>query len=173
MLAPVMRELGAYRNAPVVWSRTRFSSSPRRSSRPNVLLIDLPINTRPLSLKFGNKSSEWFDNQQLDVATCVPEEGTGAYETLFTYGSTPKKQAKIPREYFKMPAEERDARTWEARNAVGDRLGHPRTSLPARRSDPVRRLPWRLVQALKRSGLAQRSGQQYVPTKKRARTRPN
>ena len=85
-------------------------------------LIDLPVNPRPLSLKFGHKSSEWFDNQQLDVATCVPEEGTGAYETLFTYGSTPKKQEKIPREYFKMPAEERDARTWEARNAIGDRL---------------------------------------------------
>src|SRR5215204_3695280 len=85
-------------------------------------LIDLPINTQPLSLKFGDKTSEWFDNQQLGVATCVPEEGTGAYETLFTYGSTPKKQAKIPREYFKMPAEERDARTWEARNLVGDKL---------------------------------------------------
>jgi quinolinate synthase len=85
-------------------------------------LIDLPRNPQPLSLKFGDKRSEWFDNQQLGVATCVPEEGTGAYETLFTYGSTPKKQAKIPREYFKMPAEERDARTWEARNQVGDKL---------------------------------------------------
>jgi quinolinate synthase len=85
-------------------------------------LIDLPRNPRPLSLKFGDKRSEWFDNQQLGVATCVPEEGTGAYETLFTYGSTPKKQARIPREYFKMPAEERDARTWEARNQIGDKL---------------------------------------------------
>ncbi len=85
-------------------------------------LIDLPRNPQPLSLKFGDKRSEWFDNQQLGVATCVPEEGTGAYETLFTYGSTPKKQAKIPREYFKMPAEERDARTWEARNQIGDKL---------------------------------------------------
>lgn len=85
-------------------------------------LIDLPRNPQPLSQKFGDKRSEWFDNQQLGVATCVPEEGTGAYETLFTYGSTPKKQAKIPREYFKMPAEERDARTWEARNQVGDKL---------------------------------------------------
>ena len=85
-------------------------------------LIDLPIKPQPLSLKFGNKSSEWFDNQQLGVATCVPEEGTGAYETLFTYGSTPKKQAKIPREYFKMPAGERDARTWEARNQIGEKL---------------------------------------------------
>ncbi len=85
-------------------------------------LIDLPRNPQPLSLKFGDKRSEWFDNQQLGVATCVPEEGTGAYETLFTYGSTPKKQARIPREYFKMPAEERDARTWEARNQIGDKL---------------------------------------------------
>ncbi len=85
-------------------------------------LIDLPRNPQSLSLKFGDKRSEWFDNQQLGVATCVPEEGTGAYETLFTYGSTPKKQAKIPREYFKMPAEERDARTWEARNQIGDKL---------------------------------------------------
>lgn len=85
-------------------------------------LIDLPNISRPLSLKFGDKKSEWFDNQQLGVAACVPEEGTGAYETLFTYGSTPKKQEKIPREYFKLPVEERDARTWEARNAVGDKL---------------------------------------------------
>jgi quinolinate synthase len=85
-------------------------------------LIDLPRNPQPLSLKFGDKRSEWFDNQQLGVATCVPEEGTGAYETLFTYGSTPKKQEKIPREYFKLPAEERDARTWQARNQIGDKL---------------------------------------------------
>ncbi len=85
-------------------------------------LIDLSPKSRPLSAKFGDKSSEWFDNQQLGVAACVPEEGTGAYETLFTYGSTPKKQAKIPRDYFKMPVDERDARTWEARNAVGEKL---------------------------------------------------
>jgi len=84
--------------------------------------IDLSIRPQALSSKFGEKSSEWFDNQQLGVAACVPEEGTGAYETLFTYGSTPKKQAKIPRDYFKMPAEERNARTWEARNAIGDKL---------------------------------------------------
>ncbi|MEZ4505077.1 MAG: quinolinate synthase NadA [Thermomicrobiales bacterium] len=84
--------------------------------------IDLSIRPQGLSSKFGEKSSEWFDNQQLGVAACVPEEGTGAYETLFTYGSTPKKQAKIPRDYFKMPVEERDARTWEARNAIGDKL---------------------------------------------------
>lgn len=84
--------------------------------------IELSPNPRPISLKFGEKTSEWFDNQQLGVAACVPEEGTGAYETLYTYGSTPKKQAKIPREYFRMPVEERDARTWEARNTVGERL---------------------------------------------------
>ena len=85
-------------------------------------LIDLSRNPLPLSQKFGDKPSEWFDNQQLGVAACVPEEGTGAYEALYTYGSTPQKQAKIPREYFKMPVDERNARTWEARNTVGDKL---------------------------------------------------
>lgn len=85
-------------------------------------LIDLPRNPKPLSLKFGEKPSEWFANEQLGVAACVPEEGTGAYETLFTYGATPKKQERLPREYFKMPADERDARTWEARNAIGEKL---------------------------------------------------
>ncbi|MBX3071194.1 MAG: quinolinate synthase NadA [Thermomicrobiales bacterium] len=73
-------------------------------------------------LPYGSKPNTWFDNTQLGTATCVPEEGTGAYETLLTYGATPLRQERIPRDYFKMPAEERDARTWELRRAIGDQL---------------------------------------------------
>ena len=39
-----------------------------------------------------------------------------------TYGASPLRQQKIPREYFKMPADERDARIWALRNQLGDRL---------------------------------------------------
>lgn len=85
-------------------------------------LIDLPRSPEPLSEKFGEKSSEWFGNEQLGTAVCVPEEGTGAYEMLYTYGSTPKKQERLPRHYFKMPVDERRERTWAARHKIGDKL---------------------------------------------------
>lgn len=64
----------------------------------------------------------WFHNPQMEVASCTPEEGTGAYDRLFAYGVDSPRQERIPREYFKMPAEERDARIWELRNQLGDRL---------------------------------------------------
>jgi quinolinate synthase len=81
------------------------------------------VNTSDLlSNGFGSKPSTWFDNQQLGVATCVPEEGTGAYATLLQYEATPKRQQRIPRDYFKLPADERDERTWKARRQLGNRL---------------------------------------------------
>ncbi len=64
----------------------------------------------------------WFHNPQMEVASCTPEEGTGAYDRLFAYGVDSPRQERIPRDYFKMPAEERDARIWELRNQLGDRL---------------------------------------------------
>jgi quinolinate synthase len=64
----------------------------------------------------------WLINPQLEPASCVPEEGTGAYETLHQYGVGPFRQERIDRAYFKMPAEERDARIWELRNQLGSRL---------------------------------------------------
>ncbi len=73
-------------------------------------------------LAYGSKANTWFGNTQLGTAACVPEEGTGAYEELRSYGSLPLRQERIPREYFKMPAEERDARIWELRHALGDQL---------------------------------------------------
>lgn len=73
-------------------------------------------------LEFGTKPSIWFAESQLPSASCVPEEGVGAYDTLRTYGTTPLKQARIPREYFKMDATERTERIWAARRALGDRL---------------------------------------------------
>ena len=64
----------------------------------------------------------WFHNPQMEVASCTPEEGTGAYDRLFAYGVDSPRQEKISRDYFKMPAEERDARIRALRNQLGDRL---------------------------------------------------
>ena len=69
-----------------------------------------------------SSSTQWLVNPQLDVASCVPEEGTGAYDQLHRYGVGPLQQKRISREYFKMPAEERDSRIWELRRELGDRL---------------------------------------------------
>lgn len=73
-------------------------------------------------LQFGSKPSRWFVDSQLTSASCVPEEGVGAYETLERYDITPLKQQRIPREYFKLAAAERDERIWSLRNQLGDRL---------------------------------------------------
>ena len=64
----------------------------------------------------------WLVNPQLEPASCVPEEGVGAYERLSAYGVGPLRQERIPREYFKMDAAERDARIWALRRELGDRL---------------------------------------------------
>jgi quinolinate synthase len=64
----------------------------------------------------------WLVNPQLDPASCVPEEGVGAYERLRAYGVGPLRQERIPRAYFKMEAAERDARIWALRRELGDRL---------------------------------------------------
>ena len=57
-----------------------------------------------------------------EQASCVPEEGTGAYDLLRRYGVNQQQQSKIPREYFTMPQDEREARTWEYRRQLGERL---------------------------------------------------
>ncbi len=67
-------------------------------------------------------TTPWLVDAQLDAASCVPEVGTGAYETLHAYGAKPLRQQRIPREYFKMDAVERDARIWALRRQLGDRL---------------------------------------------------
>ncbi len=64
----------------------------------------------------------WLENPQLEPASCVPEEGTGAYEQLHAYGVGPMRQERIDRSYFKMDPVERDARIWELRNQLGSRL---------------------------------------------------
>lgn len=64
----------------------------------------------------------WFNNPQMDVASCTPEESVGAYDRLTTYGTTPQRQEKIDTRYFKMPAAERDARIRELREQLGSRL---------------------------------------------------
>ncbi len=96
------------------------ASFPLWSSESNQLQPDgvIAVAERPASAR----STLWLSNPQMDVASCVPEEGTGAYEQLHTYGVTPLQQKRIPREYFKMDAEERDARIWDFRKQLGSRL---------------------------------------------------
>jgi quinolinate synthase len=92
---------------------------------PSVLL-EKPVATADQSaapkLDFGAKPTVWFTDTQLEAASCVPEEGTGAYSTLRRYGAGALRQERIPRDYFKMPEEERTARIWELRRELGDRL---------------------------------------------------
>jgi quinolinate synthase len=57
-----------------------------------------------------------------EASSCVPEEGTGAYELLARYGVQNPAQPKIPRHYFTMPQDEREQRTWEFRQRLGERL---------------------------------------------------
>jgi quinolinate synthase len=64
----------------------------------------------------------WFSEPQLEVASCTPEEGVGAYDRLKAYGVGSLRQERIPREYFKMPADERDARIFALKEELGDRL---------------------------------------------------
>ena len=67
-------------------------------------------------------TTPWLLDTQLDAAACVPEEGTGAYQTLRAYGAKPLRQQRIPREYFKMDAALRDQRIRELRAELGERL---------------------------------------------------
>ena len=64
----------------------------------------------------------WLGDLQMPAASCVPEEDTGAYDQLAAYGVTPLRQKRIPREYFKMPAEERDASIRALKEQLGSRL---------------------------------------------------
>lgn len=64
----------------------------------------------------------WFNQPQMDVASCTPEESVGAYERLQTYGMTPQRQEKIDTAYFKMPAAERDARIFALKKQLGSKL---------------------------------------------------
>lgn len=88
--------------------------------------MTIATNKRPgegtIPLDYGAKPATWFAGAQMEGASCVPEEGVGAYELLRTYGTTPLKQERIPREYFRMPSEERTARIWALREQLGDRL---------------------------------------------------
>ena len=77
-------------------------------------LLDEEIASPPVS--------SWLVNPQLEAASCVPEEGTGAYDQLRKYGVGPLRQERIPRTYFKMDAAERDAKIWALKRQLGDRL---------------------------------------------------
>ena len=77
-------------------------------------VVDLPAG--------GGSVDPWFVDPQLPTASCVPEQGVGAYTLLRRYGVHPLKQEKIPREYFTMDPAERDARIWAAKAKLGKRL---------------------------------------------------
>ena len=66
--------------------------------------------------------SPWLVAPQLEPAACVPEEGTGAYDQLRQYGVQSLRQERIPRSYFKMDPTERDAKIWDLKRQLGDRL---------------------------------------------------
>ena len=85
------------------------------------MTIELPTRPAPAASEPA-PPSPWFVNPQLPTASCVPEEGEGAYDLLHRYGVSPLRQERIPREYLKMPAEERDPRIWALRHQLGDRL---------------------------------------------------
>ena len=74
------------------------------------------------TLERADRSTIWLVNPQMEAASCVPEEGTGAYDQLKAYGVGPLRQERIDRNYFKMQTEERDARIWELRHQLGSRL---------------------------------------------------
>ncbi len=83
---------------------------------------DNSSETRTKNVQQPSTATMWFNDPQLEVASCTPEEGVGAYDRLRTYGVTPQRQEKIPTEYFKMPAAERDARIFALREQLGSRL---------------------------------------------------
>ena len=68
------------------------------------------------------RPSTWLTAPQLEPAACVPEEGVGAYDLLRRYGVSPLRQERLPRSYFKLPGDERDARIWDLRHQLADRL---------------------------------------------------
>jgi quinolinate synthase len=70
----------------------------------------------------ASRPATWLVEPQLAPASCVPEEGVGAYDLLHRYGVSPLRQERIPRSYFKLPAAERDERIWALRRRLGDRL---------------------------------------------------
>jgi len=78
--------------------------------------------TATATLERPAKPTLWLVDAQMELASCVPEEGVGAYDRLKEYGVGPLRQQRIDRAYFKMPAEERDARIWELRTQLGSRL---------------------------------------------------
>jgi quinolinate synthase len=88
------------------------------------MVVDVKELSRSIAAPppIASVSSPWLINPQLEPASCVPEEGTGAYETLRRYGAGPLRQERIPRAYFKMPAEERDPRIWALKQQLGERL---------------------------------------------------
>jgi len=81
------------------------------------------IATLPVAQNAGIASRDTFlPSPQLPASSCVPEEGTKAYELLERHHVSPLRQQRIPREYFKMPAEERDAKIRALREELGERL---------------------------------------------------
>ncbi|CAA9548378.1 MAG: Quinolinate synthetase [uncultured Thermomicrobiales bacterium] len=96
-------------------NQATFNLWPDSSSATSTIDDSRPDTSR-------DKATLWLVDPQMESASCVPEEGTGAYDQLHAYGVEPLQQERIPREYFKMPAEERDARIWALRHELGSRL---------------------------------------------------
>jgi quinolinate synthase len=91
--------------------QTMWPATPRDDAAGATAVLEKP-----------STATQWLVNPQMEPESCVPEEDVGAYDRLRRYGVSPLEQQRIPREYFKMPAEERDARIWELKRDLGDRL---------------------------------------------------
>jgi len=93
---------------------------PSNLTASNLWTTDLDASTGGVAV--AERPVTWLQSPQLEEASCIPEEGTGAYDLLHRYGVGPMRQQRIPREYFKMDPEERDARIWDLKRQMGDRL---------------------------------------------------
>jgi quinolinate synthase len=78
-------------------------------------VVEMPVSE-------PSTATMWFHQPQMEVASCTPEEGVGAYDRLVAYGVSANRQEKIPTTYFKMPSEERDAKIRALRERLGTRL---------------------------------------------------
>jgi quinolinate synthase len=88
------------------------------------MMIETPMAPTPTTSRDEamELSTPWLASPQLAPADCVPEETAGAYTLLRRYGVTAPRQRRIPRDYFRMPAPERDEKIRVLKRQLGDDL---------------------------------------------------
>lgn len=97
----------------------------QRANEPNTMWTAISEKTEHAGTAVADRTATatmWFSEPQMEVADCTPEEGVGAYDRLKAYGVSSLRQERIPREYFRMPEEERSKRIFALKEELGDRL---------------------------------------------------